>query len=67
MSKYAKFFAAFAGVIAILGDAAVDGVFTSGEWEAVGLAAVSAFFVWKLPNKTPEDDFAQRSIIQNFR
>lgn len=54
LTRYSKFIAAAAGVVAILADAMADGVFTSQETESIVLAAVSAFFVFLVPNKDPE-------------
>lgn len=54
MSKYRKALAAVGGVLAILASALTDGLITSQEIESVLLAAVSAFFVYRLPNKQPE-------------
>ena len=53
MSKYAKAVAALAASVAILGDAMVDGVFTSLEIEAVALSLVGAFFVFIVKNADP--------------
>lgn len=52
MSKYSKFLVAVGGVLAILASALTDGVVTSAETESVVLAAVSAAFVFLVPNKT---------------
>ena len=51
MSKYRKALAAIGGVLAILASALSDGLVSSAEVESVILAAVSAFFVYRLPNK----------------
>ena len=53
MSKYAKFFAALGGVLAIAADALADGVIAAPEAEAVVIAAVSAAFVYAVKNKQP--------------
>ncbi len=54
MSKYSKLLAALGGVLAILASSLADGLVSSSELESVVLAAVSAFFVYRLPNKQPE-------------
>lgn len=53
MSRYSKFLVAFAGVVAIIASAQADGVFTSQETESIVLAAVSAVFVFLVPNRPP--------------
>lgn len=51
MQRFNKFFVAAAGVVALIADAMVDGVFTSQETETIALAIVSAIFVFLVPNK----------------
>ena len=53
MARYAKFFAALGGVIAIVADALADGVILAPELEAIIIAAVSAVFVYQLKNADP--------------
>ncbi len=54
MSRYSKFLVAAAGVVALVADAMADGLFTSQETEGIIIAAVSALFVFLVPNKEPE-------------
>lgn len=54
MSNYRKALAAAGGVLAILASALSDGLVSSSEVESVILAAVSAYFVYRLPNKQAE-------------
>jgi len=51
MSKYRKFFAALGGLLAVGASVLSDGVVAPEEYEVLVAAAVSAFFVWRLPNK----------------
>ncbi|HSE44968.1 MAG TPA: hypothetical protein VLA89_06535 [Gemmatimonadales bacterium] len=51
MSRYSKFLVALAGTVGIISSAMADGVFTSAETESIVLAAVSALFVFLVPNK----------------
>lgn len=50
MSKYRKFFVALGGFFTVLASVLSDGVVAPDEYEVVGLAALSAFFVWLVPN-----------------
>jgi hypothetical protein len=55
--RYAKFVTAAAGAAAVAIQAAVtDGVITTQEWAAIGIAALTAAIVLLVPNKPAEDD-----------
>jgi hypothetical protein len=54
VSRHAKFIAALAASVAIIGDAMVDGVFASVEVEAIALSLVGAVFVFLVKNDAPD-------------
>lgn len=50
MSQYRKFFVALGGFLAVVASVLSDGVVAPDEYEVVALGALSAFFVWRVPN-----------------
>ena len=54
MSLYRKALIAAAGVVGLIASAMADGIFTGQETESIALAAVSAIFVYLVPNKPAE-------------
>lgn len=53
MPKYAKFYIAAAGVLAIFFEAFSDGKITPAEWAKIGTAALVAAGVHQIPNGNP--------------
>lgn len=50
MARYSKALAALSAVVVRLGAAMEDGSLTAGELRDVALLAVTAVFVWLVPN-----------------